>query len=318
MTNTQVVDDLKEIRAWVAADPEVEARVKALEERNLWRTALAVGAGYVGFALSFYLIISVDTWWANLLAVIIIGNRLQSFENLLHEAGHGNLANSRKLNDWIADYLLAIPIFKSFPLYRPMHLAHHNHLGDPEQDPDYIGPPKPGESSVSIFLKKFFSRIFIRHALIGEIIRCSWLARLKILVVFSAVGGLLWFLTDGRTVLEVAMWWWVARLTVYHLLMVFQELSDHQGLDPGGIFSFSRNAPLGFMAHVFHPHNSGLHLLHHLRPKIPFFNLPKADRIFLELPRYEEATRCKSYLFGLESVVKSWQRNDQNPGAGTV
>ncbi len=311
-TESQVINDLKELRKWVEADPETSRAIRKLEDRSIFRSIIAVGTGYLGFSLALYLIF-VGHWAGILAAVLIIGNRLQSFENLLHEAGHGNLARSQKVNDWIAEYLIALPILKSFPLYKPMHLRHHRYLGDPEKDPDFIPSPKPGEPAMAIFMRKFGSRLFIRHALIGEILRCSWLARFKLVAFWGVVGGILFALTDGMTVLKCLAWWTVARLTVYHFLMVFQEISDHQGLDPGGVFSFSRNAPLDFLAPVFHPHYSGLHLTHHLRPKVPFYNLPEADLIFLSHPKYAEAARCETYLTGENSVVQSWRGKQLKP-----
>ncbi len=294
------------MKAWLGSVPEIEAKVRDLEKRNLRKSLTAILTGYAGFALAVYLV-TLNHWAAYLIAICIIGNRLQSFENLLHEAGHGNLAKSAKLNDFMAEYLIALPIMKSFPLYRPTHLGHHKYLGSPETDPDYIPPTKPGESSVRIFANKLFSRVFLRHSLIGEWLRCSPLARFKIVGYFALFGAIVWWATGLQTLLTVWLVWMIARLTVYNFLMVFQELSDHQGLEPGGIYSFSRNAPLNLWAPVFHPHNSGLHLLHHLKPKIPFFNLPEADKLFLQWPRYVQATRCPTYLVGDESVVESWK-----------
>ena len=44
-------------------------------------------------------------------------------------------------------------------------------------------------------------------------------------------------------------------------------------------------------------HNEHYHLIHHLYPTIPFWNLPKAHRILLEDPEYARLNSKKGGIF---------------------
>ncbi len=68
-------------------------------------------------------------WWPNpftfLLGVMVIGGRQLGLAILMHDAAHGLLFANRRLNDGLATWLCAWPVFTSLALYRPYHLQHH-------------------------------------------------------------------------------------------------------------------------------------------------------------------------------------------------
>ena len=69
--------------------------------------------------------------WPNpltfVIAVMVIGARQLGLAILMHDAAHGLLFDSRRLNEWVATWLCAAPVFTSLQLYRPYHLKHHRH-----------------------------------------------------------------------------------------------------------------------------------------------------------------------------------------------
>ena len=69
--------------------------------------------------------------------MMLIGARQYAVLVLLHDAQHNLLSKNRKLNDIFAKYLIAAPLLSFFDKSRSSHLDHHQHLGDPIQDPDY-------------------------------------------------------------------------------------------------------------------------------------------------------------------------------------
>jgi fatty acid desaturase len=103
--------------------------------------------------------------------------------------------------------------------------------------------------------------------------------------------------------------WLGARATVFHLITTFREMCDHHGLDPGGVFSFTRDIKAtGFWSVLIHPRHNAYHLTHHLLPAIPYYRLPQAQRLFATLPEYRARARvCHTYFGGSGPVVQAWQ-----------
>jgi fatty acid desaturase len=102
--------------------------------------------------------------------------------------------------------------------------------------------------------------------------------------------------------------WFIAKATSYHLIRLFAEFMDHTGLDyKNDVSLFSRNLPdWGFLRFIFHPNHDTYHIIHHLFPRIPVYNLRKADLILRELEGYNQLHRCDGYFFGDHSAVKCW------------
>lgn len=75
--------------------------------------------------------------WLIVLAIPIIGARQLGLAILMHEAAHGGLAKSTRLNDFLGQWLCAAPVGAQLKAYRPYHLSHHKYAQQAE-DPDLI------------------------------------------------------------------------------------------------------------------------------------------------------------------------------------
>jgi fatty acid desaturase len=77
--------------------------------------------------------------WTNpftvIAALFLIGARQLGLAVLMHEASHRSLFANKKLNDWAGNWLCAYPVWSDLTPYRPYHLQHHAHTGEPT-DPD--------------------------------------------------------------------------------------------------------------------------------------------------------------------------------------
>ncbi len=71
------------------------------------------------------------------LSVAVIGARQLGLAILMHEAAHGGLSPNRRLNDFLGQWLCAVPVGASLTAYRPYHLAHHKYAQQAE-DPDLV------------------------------------------------------------------------------------------------------------------------------------------------------------------------------------
>ena len=72
------------------------------------------------------------TW---LIAVMVVGARQLGLAILMHEAAHGGLHSNKAINEWVGQWLCAVPVGADLASYRSYHLQHHKFTQQPE-DPD--------------------------------------------------------------------------------------------------------------------------------------------------------------------------------------
>lgn len=85
------------------------------------------------------LAVALGAWipWLIPVSVMIIGTRQLGLAILMHEAAHGGLSSSKRLNDVLGQWLCAAPVGASLRAYRPYHLTHHK-FTQQDEDPDLI------------------------------------------------------------------------------------------------------------------------------------------------------------------------------------
>ena len=66
---------------------------------------------------------------------VLLAGRQLGLSVLMHEAGHNTLFASRVLNQWVGQWLCALPTLNDLTAYATGHLDHHRLAGTPE-DPD--------------------------------------------------------------------------------------------------------------------------------------------------------------------------------------
>ncbi|MGE3757393.1 MAG: fatty acid desaturase family protein [Pseudobdellovibrionaceae bacterium] len=264
-------------------------------------------------SVGVYLITLSSAWMP--LALILVGSRQRALSNLVHDASHGNLAKSRKLNDILANIFAAWPMGDSVANYRSSHMDHHRFLGQPVADPDFenhrlygfddLNPPR-GQA-----VKTYFKILFNRHAwedsAIGSILTLNRQNLFHIGLWWAVVTITLLFFSLKLPLLAITLWW-AARLTTYHCIRIFAEFLDHSGFIPGSILGYTRNIPGAAwpVSAFFHPHADNFHLVHHLLPQIPHYRLRQAHRILMQNQSYQNSHHCDGYFMGAYPAVDSW------------
>jgi len=247
-------------------------------------------------------------WIASPLAIFVIGNRQRALGNLLHDASHWSMDVHRKRAAGIANVLFCWPLSVSMPVYRREHNQHHRFLGNPAYDPDFIqdeGDLRRGP--LAVWWGQVRSWPLFREAVFGNFGRMKRSAQLGVAAWWIVVLGLVARFGGVYAALVFGALWLVSKATVFHGITAFREISDHVGLTPGSLVGFSRNHPFqGWLGPVFHPHNNGYHLLHHLTPGIPFHAIPRAHELLESWPPYAAGEQCRSYFSGRNSAVASW------------
>ena len=228
------------------------------------------------------------------LAVIIISSRLRGFENLIHEASHGNLFTETSDHERY-QFLYAFPVLRSLDDYRSTHMRHHRYLGDPERDPDvqrihYLGlediSKRPLWYLIGLPCTGFLTVEYIT-TVVWEFASSS-ASRMSKALYCLAIGSLIYW-TDS--IWLFAAYYLVPLLLILPTTRYWAEAAEHVGTDMNDTFASSRNN-VGFWHRWYlHPFNDGYHAVHHLHSQVPFYLLPQAHQALMgNVRQYAERT----------------------------
>lgn len=278
--------------------------------RGLWLVAHAWG--------TIVLAIALVTLWPNpltwLIAVMIVGTRQLGLAILMHEAAHGGLHRNPKLNEWIGQWLCAVPVGADLPAYRRYHLQHHKYTQQPE-DPDLVlSAPFPisKDSFVRKAVRDLTGQTFVKQRLpllkalfaprgAGDNVEHeSFVAtgadRTKRFLAANAVLLVLfWLCGAGVWYLGV---WLVAMATWLPLVTRIRNVAEHActstSADP---FTQARTTLANPLERAFiAPYWVNYHAEHHLFMYLPCYNLPEAHRLLRDKGLVGRVTVAPSYL----------------------
>ncbi|PZR44909.1 fatty acid desaturase family protein [Paraburkholderia fungorum] len=280
-----------------------------LPKASAWYAAYDIALDWTIICLAVFAVYKIG-WALTPIGLVAIGNRQRALGNLLHEASHGNLSRNRHLNDFFAHLLLAPPLLNSLPVYRELHARHHAWLGDTRRDPDLLPPlAREGDRWLRVYARYLAKLSLIRGSLAGHLIagQPHYRQKLSIAAWWMATMSAL-FTVNAHLGATFLILWFGARITVFHAITTFREMTDHYGLKPGSIFTFTREIPdHGMLSTLVHPHHNGYHLTHHLFPAVPYHQLPELHARLMTLPAFSErAIVCPAYLGGQRSSVFDW------------
>lgn len=108
------------------------ARFTAKSDLRAWSMVLG---SWLAIAAIFWVVAT----WTNPLtiiaAIILLAGRMMGLSVLMHDCGHRTLFRSARLNEWVGQWLCALPVMNDQPSYARGHLEHHRMAGTHE-DPD--------------------------------------------------------------------------------------------------------------------------------------------------------------------------------------
>jgi len=222
--------------------------------------------------------------WPNpltfVIAVMVIGARQLGLAILMHDAAHGLLFDSRRLNEWVATWLCAAPVFTSLQLYRPYHLKHHRHTQQAE-DPD-LGLSAPFPITAKSLRRKIVRDLSGRTAYQRRLEQFrrglakeskAFIANLVLLGGLSAIGY--WWLYPLFWLLPLATW--------YQLVSRIRNIAEHAVVpDNDDPLRNTRTTLANVFERLFvAPYWVNYHLEHHLFMFVPCWRLPAAHRALM-------------------------------------
>jgi fatty acid desaturase len=128
---------------------------------------------------------------------------------------------------------------------------------------------------------------------------------------FGMVTSLAFFIAIGTYLTNWTfffLYWLVPYLTVFQVLTWFIEISEHYPLVAHAKIDI--DATQNRFSHPIEAfftsiHNENFHLVHHLFPAVPFWNMKKAHQILLKDPVYAQKNASFGGIFISSNYAKS-------------
>jgi fatty acid desaturase len=250
-----------------------------------WIVAALAYGGWIALTLGYHAL----PWWAVLPAA---GYVMGLYGSLQHETIHGHPTRWQLVNESLA--WVPLWLWLPYPIYRDEHRTHHDDaiLTNPFADPEskYAGPadwPRFGAVRRAVLR---FNTTLLGRLTIGPALAMSDFLRRGLRAVIAGEPGRrrVWSL-HALALVPVLTWLWLCGvpLWAYVLLFVYPGLSltllrsfaEHiAATDPKSRTVTVETGPLFSLLFL----NNNLHALHHARPELPWYALP---RLACGLPR---------------------------------
>jgi fatty acid desaturase len=298
--------------------------IAELTARSDARGLLAIAASWSLIAASFAMVALWPGVLTVLLALPLLAGRQLALAILEHEAAHGTLFRTRRLNDFFGDWFCARPVWQNLHKYRAHHLVHHTRTGS-EEDPD-----------ISLHACYPTTPASMRRKMLRDLSGYTGLKLMLGLALMDA-GVLKWTVANDVQKLpqEGRRWWnypadflrnaggmlltnallagilaasghawlyllWVlAYITPFPLFVRIRSIAEH-GMLPrvADMFQNTRTTRARPWQRLFFaPMNVNYHQEHHAMASVPFYRLPKLHALLrqrgetAEPPGYGEVLR---------------------------
>ena len=297
---------------------------KALLRIAPWASAWMVASNWVLVLAAMALV----AWAPNPLTVVValcvIGARQLGMAIVMHEAAHRTLFRTRRLNDWVGNWLAAYPVWAEVGPYRAYHLVHHTRTGT-DQDPD-LGLAAPFPITRASFRRKVWrdlsgqtgikqARAVFRRDVgrgrrgnplvlgmnAGEQPDAGWHKLVPVALTNAALLGLLTL--AGHPALYLL--WVVAWLTTYRLVTRIRSIAEH-GMVPDRLDPLrnTRTTRASWLERLLvAPNRVNFHLEHHLMMTVPHHNLPAFHRLLRARHAIDEACVAPGYAAVLRQAT---------------
>ena len=300
---------IRDARDWVSV-------LAQYREPNLWRSLFELGISFGPFlalwALAWWSM-SVSYWLTFGFAVLASGFLLRLFI-IQHDCGHGAFFSNRAFSDWVGR-ILGVMTLTPYDVWRRSHSIHHSASGDLERrgmgDVHTLTLSEYRALSLS---GRLMYRLY-RHPLTLFVLGPGYLFFLQNRVPLGLMGEAKYWVSAGSTNLAIAtilaaIWYFggfmaivliflpssliaaTAGVWLFYIQHQFEE--THWDKRPDWQL---HDAALHGSSHYVLPKalqwitgNIGIHHVHHLYSRIPFYRLPQVLRDHTDLAKMNRMT----------------------------
>lgn len=274
-------------------------RFRELSVKDKWTKGLAIVAIDL-FVIGAISLVCVYLFQINLVlalgvyvsGLVIIGTRMRSISNIVHECSHNCFVEGKKWNE-LFGRTLAILLFSDFVRYKAHHKTHHIYTGDYERDLEF-SDTKAFDFHKEIDRQQFEIHLWrlttIRYVFfyVGRTIynseeELAWkLVRSTYVLTLGALLACGFF--DWRIPAVVILFWFLPFLTALPAIGYLSDLFDHAGLiqrtkEIEKTRNYTVKNPI--LHWFFFPRNDSYHLLHHLFPNVPTKAMADCHKILI-------------------------------------
>ncbi len=295
--------------------PRIDAGVlRALSQLSPTRAFVAIATEWSIIAAAITTATLANAWPVTVLAVFVIGARQHALTVISHDATHFRLLRSRRANDWVANLLLAWPMFISVQGFRHFHGDHHRFLG--ERGDGNRALWKTHDASGQLTPEWRYTKTVPQ--LVWKVLRRAAIFTGAFWILRGLVGGFMYGVTPAQhvarivllaTVAVVLTWtdawlgfaiFWVLPYVTWHAAAQYIRLvCEHSAVrsdDPR--YAITRTTIPGVLGRIFVlPRNIGYHLEHHWYPSVPFYNLPALHEHLVDTAPYASHARFTHSIF---------------------
>ncbi|CAM3219855.1 fatty acid desaturase family protein [Xenorhabdus nematophila] len=299
---------------------KVIASLRELRKLDNYHWAIALSKDYLVIITAIYLSVGISFWFYPL-SLFMIGSTQRAFTNILHYSSHHVLAKNKFINYIGGTFLSGHLVFHLLNTYKDPHVRyHHAHLGNPEKDPDLKFHIDSGLYDFNQNDKEFFIQNILLtisgyrtlkfiHYVIKDAIKSRknknkvesqienkiekkkagdnnesiafliyWIVILSVIIYF---GFFMYFI----------LLWIVPLFTVTVAIGWIIGIAEHYPLPASEkeALLLTRNTKgVWWERFLFGRHYDNYHLVHHLYPGIPHWNIQKAHIYLLNDPNYQK------------------------------
>jgi fatty acid desaturase len=243
-----------------------------------WPTLALCAVMWTGLLANFWWALSIEEWtfWAACAHVAVGTFFLNMSFTIWHEAGHGTIFKARAANDLVG-VIGAWPAMLPYFTVRRDHILHHEHVNDPERDPDYWFL----EGSIWSLPFRYPKGAKRALEIVDRAGRPAWEKRADrglLLLVLITIGMAAWFTSP----LVILTTWLLPKGFAMWIHAWYVNVLPHRGL-PAERYRDTRVITSKWLTPLMLCHN--YHGIHHVWMTVPWHRYPKvfrARRAFLE------------------------------------